>query len=33
MPYVDGVKYPYTPDGKKKASRARKKYNKNKKKQ
>ena len=33
MPDVGGVKFPYTPEGIKKASRARKKYNKNKKKQ
>ena len=33
MPDVDGVEFPYTPEGIKKASRARKKYNKNKKKQ
>jgi hypothetical protein len=32
MPYVNGVEYPYTPEGVKKASRARKKYNKNKRK-
>lgn len=30
MPYFKGVDYPYTPEGKKKASRARKKYRKNK---
>ena len=32
MPYVNAVEYPYTPEGVKKASRARKKYNKNKRK-
>jgi hypothetical protein len=32
MPVVDGVKFSYTPEGIKKASRARKKYNKNKRK-